>query len=96
MLSGYKIKDIANLSTHLKIQESICNEPECLMFCQDILCTAVAFIKPNKQCQIKKYGRVLLEYDANAVSWIKSKHFSFLSILVICVRSYPEGSIVGI
>ena len=69
---GFKISTILNAATTLLVSHhNIWIEPQCLDLCKEEICTAVVINMDAKQCDVNKYGRVILEPDASSTTWVK-------------------------
>ncbi len=93
LLKGFAVKEIQNTTKELQKKATGTWEVDCVSQCsKDDLCTALVVYLPGQPCDLNLYGRVLLESNFTATTWIKS--ISSILIFALPIRN-SGNSIIG-
>ena len=79
IIPKHKIKEIAN-TFHLviDIHKNVVSEVQCASLAKETIFTAFTYYESSQECHLARNGRIILEVDDSALTYIKRKqYFSF-------------------
>ena len=72
IIPKYKIKEIANTEhLALEVRKKVVCGAACASYCKDPICSGFTYYEGSQECVLNRYGRIILEADSAAITWVK-------------------------